>query len=148
MHEHFFSVIGIGGAMLAATTFIHALFVSAAGVFLRMSSGRAAGAVRFMRDAIVLVLLSLWLMLAHGFEIAMWAEVYMRLGLIRDIEVAFYYAAVSYTTLGYGDVVLEPKWGLLGAIAAANGLLLFGMSAALLVDACLKLRLNARRTPE
>lgn len=145
MHEHFFNLIAIGGGMLAATTFIHALFVSAAGVFLRLSSGKAAGPVRFMRDAVVLVLLSLWLMFAHGVEIAMWAELYLRLDLIHDIEVAFYYAAVSYTTLGYGDVVLEPKWGLLGAIAAANGLLLFGMSAALLVDACLKLRLNQRQ---
>ncbi len=145
MHEHFFSLIGIGGTMLAATTFLHALFVSAAGVFLRMATGRTEGPVRFLRDALVLVFLSLWLMVAHSIEIAMWAELYMRLDLIKDIEVAFYYAAVSYTTLGYGDVVLAPKWGLLGAIAAANGLLLFGMSAALLVDACLKLRLNARQ---
>lgn len=146
MHEHFFNLLLVGGAMLAATTFVHALFVSAAGVFLRMSTGRVAGAMRFLRDAIVLVLLSLWLLIAHGIEIAMWAELYLRLELIGDSEVAFYYAAVSYTTLGYGDVVLEPKWGILGAMAAANGLLLFGMSAALLVDACLKLRLNGRQT--
>lgn len=145
MHEHFFKLLLVGGAMLAATTFVHALFVSAAGVFLRMSTGKVAGALRFSRDAFVLVFLSLWLLIAHGIEIALWAELYVRLDLIRDSEVAFYYAAVSYTTLGYGDVVLEPKWGILGAIAAANGLLLFGMSAALLVDACLKLRLNGRQ---
>ena len=145
-HEHFLHLMMVGGGMVAATTFVHALFVSAAGVFLRIAAGRAHGSFRFFRDAVVLVLLSSWLMIAHGVEIAMWGELYVRLGLISDIEVAFYYAAVSYTTLGYGDVVLAPKWGLLGAISAANGLLLFGMSAALLVDACLKLRLNSPKS--
>lgn len=144
MHEHFFMLMAIGGGMIGATTFVHAIFVSAAGVMLRTFSGTAHGSVRFMRDAIVLVLICLWLAAAHAIEIAMWSELFVRLGLFKEIEVAYYYAAVSYTTLGYGDVVLAPKWGLLGAIAAANGLLLFGMSAALLVDACLKLRLNRR----
>lgn len=145
-HEHFLRLIAIGGAMIAGTTFIHAVFVSAAGVFLRMAAGRASGPLRFLRDAAALVLLSCWLMLAHGLEIASWGALFLRLDLFADIETAFYYAAVSYTTLGYGDVVLPPKWGLLGAIAAADGLLLFGMSAALLVDACLKLRLNSPKS--
>lgn len=49
---------------------------------------------------------------------------------LPDFESALYFSATSFTTLGYGDVVLDPKWRLFGAIERANGLLLFGWSTA------------------
>jgi hypothetical protein len=36
----------------------------------------------------------------------------------------------SYTTLGYGDLVMSPAWSLLGPLEAANGILMFGVSTA------------------
>jgi hypothetical protein len=46
-----------------------------------------------------------------------------------------YFALVYYTTLGYGDIVSVPEWSLLGPITAANGILLFGWSAAVIFEA-------------
>jgi voltage-gated potassium channel Kch len=51
---------------------------------------------------------------------------------LSDFETAFYFAFTSYTTVGYGDVVLERPWRILGTIAAADGYLMFGLSTAVL----------------
>ena len=53
-------------------------------------------------------------------------------GAIPDLETALYFSTASFTTIGYGDVVLGPDWRLIGAIEGANGLLLFGWSTAFL----------------
>jgi hypothetical protein len=39
---------------------------------------------------------------------------------------------VNYTSLGYGDIVMSASWKLLGPIEAANGLLMFGVSTAMI----------------
>jgi hypothetical protein len=45
---------------------------------------------------------------------------------------AFDHSAVNYTTLGYGNVVMSPLWRLLGPLEAANGMLMFGVSTAMI----------------
>jgi hypothetical protein len=47
-------------------------------------------------------------------------------------ESAFYFSAENYTALGYGDIVLSDRWRLLGPLEAINGLLLFGLSTAVM----------------
>jgi hypothetical protein len=39
---------------------------------------------------------------------------------------------VTYTTLGYGDVVLSGEWRTLAAIQAGNGVIIFGWTTALI----------------
>jgi hypothetical protein len=39
---------------------------------------------------------------------------------------------VSFTTLGYGDIVLGEGWRLLASFEAANGIILFGWTTALI----------------
>ncbi|MEM9422061.1 MAG: potassium channel family protein, partial [Pseudomonadota bacterium] len=55
-------------------------------------------------------------------------------------EEALYFALTTYTTLGFGDIVPTQDWRLLTGASSANGLLLFGLSAAVLVDATERLR--------
>ena len=55
------------------------------------------------------------------------------LGLFPSLEQAVYFALVAFTTLGYGDVLLPKEWQLLGGMAAANGLLNFGLLIAVLL---------------
>jgi hypothetical protein len=49
-----------------------------------------------------------------------------------SFERAFYHSAVNYTSLGYGDIVMSQSWRLLGPLETMHGLLLFGISAALM----------------
>lgn len=71
------------------------------------------------------------LTLAHLVEVAIWAGFYDVVGAITP-EDAYYLAFVNFTTLGYGDIVPVYQWRLLGPITAANGMLLFGWSTAVL----------------
>lgn len=136
------SELTVSGALIAATTFVHAVFVAMGAVFVRVAGRRVWGPARFLRDAFALVVLALLLMLAHIIEMWMWAWTFMRLDLFDGWQQALYFSAVSYTTLGFGDVLLPEEWGLLSGAAAANGLLLFGLSAAFMVEASAKLRLG------
>jgi hypothetical protein len=45
-----------------------------------------------------------------------------------DLPTAFYFSAVTYTTTGYGDLVLPPEWRLVGGIEALTGILMCGLS--------------------
>ena len=44
-----------------------------------------------------------------------------------------YHSAVNYATLGYGDIVMSPRWRPLGPLQAINGALAFGWSTAAIV---------------
>ena len=45
-----------------------------------------------------------------------------------DLQSALYFSAVTYTTTGYGDLVLAQEWRLVGAIEALTGILMCGWS--------------------
>ena len=70
------------------------------------------------------------LAVAHFIEIGLWALAMTLVGAVKAPEGALYFAFTSYTTLGYGDVVAEREWNLLGPTSAMNGVLLFGWSTA------------------
>ena len=55
------------------------------------------------------------------------------MGVLPDIGEAIYFALVTYTTLGYGDVTLPTGYRIFGAFGSVTGLLAFGLSTALLV---------------
>jgi len=55
------------------------------------------------------------------------------------IGIACYHSAVNYTTLGYGDIIMSPSWRLLGPLEAASGILIFGVSTAMIFAAIVRL---------
>jgi hypothetical protein len=67
----------------------------------------------------------------HLLEIAFWAVLFMACGEFSDFGTALYHSAVNYTSLGYGDLIMSPSWRLLGPLETANGMLLFGVSTAM-----------------
>ena len=69
-----------------------------------------------------------WMILLHLFEISAWALYYFQKGALADLQVSFYFSAVTYTTTGYGDVVLPEPWRLLGGVEALTGILMCGLS--------------------
>ena len=71
--------------------------------------------------------------LLHIAQIAAWALFYVWQRAMPDVASAFYFSAVTYTTTGYGDLVLAPEWRLVGAIEALTGILMCGWSTAVFV---------------
>jgi hypothetical protein len=72
-------------------------------------------------------------------EIALWAAVFMICGEFHEFGMAYYHSAVNFTTLGYGDLIMSPKWRLLGPLEAANEILMFGVSTAMIFALILRL---------
>jgi hypothetical protein len=89
--------------------------------------------------AIVFVVLGLVAILT--IEIWLYGVVYLSLGALPDFESALYFSTTSFTTIGYGDIVLEKRWRLFGAVEGANGLLLFGWSTAFLIAVTARMRI-------
>ena len=66
----------------------------------------------------------------HGIEAAIWAAAYVWLGAVNSPKDAILYSLDSMTTRGASGVMLQPHWQMMGALEAADGMLLFGISTA------------------
>jgi hypothetical protein len=93
----------------------------------------------FWKNVGIMIVITLVMAAAHLLEILLWATAVWASGEISSFEKAFYFSGQSYTTLGYGDVVLSDHWRLLGPLEAINGLLLFGLSTAVMFAALSRL---------
>jgi len=83
---------------------------------------------RFWPSTWLFVLVAVWIVLLHLVEITAWAAAYSWNGAIPDLSSALYFSAVTYTTTGYGDIVLPRPWRLDGAVEALTGILMCGWS--------------------
>ena len=72
------------------------------------------------------------MMTANVLQIALWGCLFVQLGEFASLYPAIYHSAVNFTSLGYGDVVMNQEWKLLGPLEAANGVLMMSMTAAAL----------------
>ena len=123
----------LGGAMVVATTVIHAgctmLVISTYRNRLLDRRDKISQALKvFILSGYVLLFF-----LASLAEIWLWAMLYRALGALSDLEGALYFSAVTYTTLGYGDVVLNSSWRILASFEGVNGVLMFGWTTAVIV---------------
>jgi hypothetical protein len=114
-----------GFALMAVCVVVHAVGVTAA---LRRLRVWAAGAHTFWRSIRLLIAVAIWVVLMHLIEISVWAGLYVWNGALADMPTALYFSAVTYTTTGYGDVVLPPRWRIDGAMEALTGILMCGWS--------------------
>ena len=80
--------------------------------------------------AVLIVTLFAGIVLLHLAQTSLWAAFYYAQDLFSDFETSLYFSMVSFTTIGYGDVVLPQRWRLLGGIEGISGVLLCGLSAA------------------
>ena len=93
-----------------------------------------------LKRAVTVIAVTLWLLAASGVTVSLWAAAFMLLDVFQDPEVALYFSIVSFTTLGFGDIILDQQWRLLSGMAAANGLLLFGLNTAILIAVMSRVR--------
>jgi hypothetical protein len=80
-----------------------------------------------------LLIIVMVVMLAGNFlQISLWAGLFYVSGEFKDFATAFYHSVVNFSTLGYGDLVMSEERRLLGALEAANGVLMFGLTTGFL----------------
>lgn len=91
---------------------------------------------------LLLSLASVWILGVVTSGVWIWALAFWSLGVFPTLEGSVYFALVVFTTLGFGDVLLPTEWRLLAGMAAANGLLSFGLMTAVLVEVLRHIRLG------
>jgi hypothetical protein len=74
------------------------------------------------------------MLLLHLFEIWVWSAALVYSGLVADWRAAGFFAANTYTTVGYGNFVLPDGWHMLAPIIAMSGLFTFGWTGSVLVE--------------
>lgn len=123
----------IGLVLLVVTTCVHAVatgFVMALARGLNAAHWSMRGRLRPMALLAAVVLM---FFMASLIEVLLWAITYIWVGALSGLEPALYFSMVTFTTLGYGDVVLTDPWRLLGSFQAATGIIIFGWTTALIV---------------
>jgi len=119
---------------ILVTIVIHALALLGIFHFVRRQHQLGLTGVRFWRDVGMVASATLLALTAHLVEITIWAFVFVFCGEFAQFAGAFYHSAMNYTTLGYGDVVMTPSWKLFGPLEAADGMLMFGVSTAIVIS--------------
>ncbi len=112
-------------ALLALTVVIHS-----AGMIAIMGRIPVASvpALRFWPVAWLVIRVAWLLIFVHLTEIAVWAGFYWWQQCLPTVESAFYFSGVTYTTVGYGDLILPEEWRLLGPVEGLTGILMCGLS--------------------
>jgi hypothetical protein len=122
----------VGLPTILSTIVIHGLAALAIVHFVRHEQRLGRAGIRFRRDLIIVSGAAQLVLLAHLMEIAIWALVFEFCGEFPHLSTAVYHSAVNYTSLGYGDVVMSARWRLLGPLETADGMLMFGISTAMI----------------
>lgn len=128
--------LAIGAVMIAITVVIHAAMcdfafrfienhaIGFARVFRRFWKIWALIVVIFMIGAAIMADIWIWTLLFYILEP----------DVLKDIETALYFTTITFTTVGFGDIVLPDPWRLLSASTAINGMIIFGWSTAFIFE--------------
>lgn len=127
--------LALGTAVISTTVLIHT--VGLIGVTHLMTAVR-----RWFRlhrheagRTVAMIATVLALFVVHSVEVWAWALVYLWLGALSDLDTAVYFSLTTFSTIGFGDLVLDHRWRLLSALEGISGLILIGWSTAYLVAA-------------
>jgi hypothetical protein len=143
------TALAVGLAALLVSVLTHAAATGLIVILVArlLKSGYAGG--HFGKNVVVVLLMTLIATAAHLAQVAVWAGTFLACGEFAGFDDAFYHSAVNYSSLGYGDIVMSRRWRLLGPLEAMNGILLFGISTALMFAVISRLiEHRLRRGPE
>jgi hypothetical protein len=115
-------------SLVAATVLVHVLGLTLLMLWLvRLPNGLP---LDFWPFTWLFVRLVWALLLIHGVEIWIWAAVYHWGAHLPDMGTALYFSGVTYTGIGYGDVLVERPWRILAPIEGLTGIVMCSLSAA------------------
>lgn len=130
----------VGTVLIATTIIVSMILVALAIRFLAKHGAWLSRGNPLVKSSFALTGVTIWLIFVLTLTMWIWALAFYGLGLFDNLETALYFSMVAFTTLGFGDVTLPESWRLLSGFVAANGLILFGLSTAFLIELLSRLR--------
>lgn len=129
----FFDDLTVATILILLTVIIHAFGLD--WIMARIEK-RAHGTVPRRTKVFLTAFATLGVFVLVTIHVWLWAFCYELLAVkeFQNLEDAVYFSTVTFTTLGYGDIVLKDSWRVLSGIEAANGVILLGWSTAFLFE--------------
>jgi hypothetical protein len=122
----------VGAGVFLATLVCYALATALIIHFVVYMNRIGFTGLGYWQNVAIMIIVSLLTAIAHLIQIGLWAIAFVLIGEFSSFQTAFYCSAQNYTALGYGDMILSERWRILGPLEAISGLLLFGLSTAVL----------------
>ena len=125
-------IVGLG--LFLVTTTIHGLFMwlGIRGLeWMVALYPRKAMVVK----VVIVSLFNAWMFVGIVLEGLVWAWYYLsnpEITVLPDLATALYFSMVTFTSVGYGDIVLTGSWRMLASLQAANGVIIFGWTTGLI----------------
>ncbi len=132
----------LGSALIGLTAFVAAMSWWGLEVVLARSHKWLVRPSHGIKLILALSLAMLWTIVMMTASVWIWAVALWMLHIFDSFETSVYFSLVAFTTLGFGDILLPVEWRLLSGLAAANGLLVFGLLTAMLVETLTQIRLR------
>ena len=117
---------------MALCLVLQALLIGAAIRYYMRQEAALQGPTFFQTTGLISAVM-IMLVLGNLAQVGIWAILFQLLGEFHSYRAAFYHSAVNFATLGYGDIVMSEEHRLLGPLEAINGVLMIGVSTALLM---------------
>lgn len=121
----------LAGCVIGITVVIQAAFMSVG--LRKLKSMEKAGHRLLERPNLVVVVWISFLLVPIAIDVVLWACLYRLRDALPSFEEALYFSTVTFTTVGYGDIVLDRESRLLATFEAANGWIIFGWATALMM---------------
>ena len=120
--------------LILLTVMMHALGLLFVELYVVQKLEMALFQFKFrIRFPIIISTVVLFVTMLHGAEASVWAGVYRMLGALPDETSAMLYSLSAITSYGHAGLYLLPRWQLMGALEALNGVMLFGLTTAFLL---------------
>ncbi|MDK1494640.1 potassium channel family protein [Sinorhizobium sp. 7-81] len=124
--------LAIACGLIAATVAVQAFFMSAGlAAFRRLEKKRRDFLIRYPMLATVAWII--YLIVPIVLDVGLWAAFYYFAQALPNFEDALYFSTVTFTTVGYGDIVLGRDWRQVATFEAVNGWIIFGWATALMM---------------
>ncbi len=139
-----FTELLIGGLIITLSIAVQAVIIGVIETLFNRFRPWLIKPPRVAKMVLTLIIVVLIIMIGVTISTWAWASTFLFLGALETLEEAVYFATVSFTSLGFGDITLNPQWRILSSLTAANGLIIFGLSTAFLMEFLLELRTAQR----
>ena len=128
----------LGTLVISATVLIHTFgLMAVTDVMARLTRRFPMNGHPSRTLAIIATVLGIFVVMSV--EVWLWAICHYLFGVVDDFETALYFSTVTFSTIGFGDVLPHKEWRIFGALEGINGFLLIGWSTAYLVAAGVRL---------
>ena len=107
---------------------------------MRWRAPRFAGLAYVLEQLGVILAVVMGLFVMHALQVWAFAGLYLVIGAFEEFETALYFSTSSFTTVGYGEIFMEPPWRIVSAVQSAAGFLVLGWSTVFLISVLSRLR--------